>query len=417
MNQLKRLQRKLIPVNIVVAIISLVAAISIMFAPLLTIDVGTVVEKVVAMTEEDGGEENSDTSAIMSVVGSLGDMKLTFTTFSILTFAFSDDPVDHVAGVAAEKMKEAEDDIIASVAVEMIPQLIKSGSTDVDIDTENIDVPTILEKFDEVFNANSEEQTQEAINNLVDELQSQAVSSEGEQLITDEMKEDVKNVIQELLDQVIAELGDEDLTLESFICVTISKFLNDSGADWLPSDGARKANAVSIKPVDEELPENSSGEIYTNYHDLINGLFGAATSGENGDGETENILGDVLEIAIPALQIFSLTMVVFALVWIIQFLFAFLHIFSKNKRFMTWYTKLWGFVPCFIFWALPLLASLILPLIFPEMAAYLSILTAISSLTWISGICYLLLWLVSIFWAFPIKHKIRKLLSQGATYD
>ena len=416
MNELKRLQRKLIPVNIVVSIISLVAAISIMFAPLLTIDVDTAVEKVVAITEDDGGEEDSDTSAIISVVRSLGDMKLTFTAFSMLTFAFSDDPIDHVAGVAAEKMKQSEDEIIASVAIGMIPQLIENGSADVDIDTENIDVPAILEKFDEVFNANGEEQTQEAINNLVDELQAQAVSSEGEQLITDEMKEDVKDVIKELLDQVIAELGDEDLTLESFICVTISKFLNGS-ADWLPSDGARKATAISIKPVDEELPENSSGEIYTNYHDLINGLFGAAMSGESGDGETENVLGDILEIAIPALQIFTVTMVVFALVWIIQFLFAFLHIFLRNKRFMMWYTKLWGFVPCFIFWALPLLASLILPLIFPEMAAYLAILTAISSLAWISGICYLLLWLVSIFWAFPIKHKIRKLLSQGATYD
>ena len=417
MNDLKRLQRKLIPVNIVVAIISLVAAISIMFAPLLTIDVGVAVEKIASMTEEDGSEGESNTSSIMSVVQSLGDMKFSFTTVSMFSFAFSDDPVDYVAGIAADKIKEVEEGVLASVAVEMIPQLVERGSADLDIDTENIDVPAILEKFDDLFNASGEEQTQEAINNLVDELQAQAVSSDGEQLITDDMKNEVKDVIQQLLDQVVAELGDEDLTLESFICVTISKFLNDGGADWLPSDGA-KATAVSVKATDTEDSENSSGEIYTNYHDLINGLLGTASSnGENANGDTENALKSALEIAIPALQIFSLTMMVFALIWIIQFLFAFLHLFSRNKRFMMWYTKLWGFTPCFIFFVLPLLASLILPLIFPEVAAYLTILSAISSLAWISGICYLLLWLVSIFWAFPIKRKIRKLLSQGATYD
>ena len=33
----------------------------------------------------------------------------------------------------------------------------------------------------------------------------------------------------------------------------------------------------------------------------------------------------------------------------------------------------------------------------------------ISSLSWISGACYVVLWLISICWAFPIKRKIRRL--------
>ena len=36
-----------------------------------------------------------------------------------------------------------------------------------------------------------------------------------------------------------------------------------------------------------------------------------------------------------------------------------------------------------------------------------AIIGAISSLTWISGACYLALWIVSVFWAFPIKRRIR----------
>lgn len=46
---------------------------------------------------------------------------------------------------------------------------------------------------------------------------------------------------------------------------------------------------------------------------------------------------------------------------------------------------------------------------FAALALYAGIFAAFSSYTWISGGCYLLLWLLSICWAFPIKHKIRKL--------
>ena len=41
-----------------------------------------------------------------------------------------------------------------------------------------------------------------------------------------------------------------------------------------------------------------------------------------------------------------------------------------------------------------------------------AVLGAVSTLTWISGGCWVLLWLVSIFWAFPIKRKIRALNRQ-----
>ena len=34
---------------------------------------------------------------------------------------------------------------------------------------------------------------------------------------------------------------------------------------------------------------------------------------------------------------------------------------------------------------------------------------AFASFAWISLLCYGLLWLVSVFWAFPIKRKIRML--------
>lgn len=419
MNELRRLQKKLIPVNIVVAIISLVAAISIMFAPLLTIDLGVLANQIVEISASNGEGPGSDsdntTNYISSVIRTIGELKVSVTTYAVLDFAFSDDPVDYIAITVSDKIKEVEDEVVVNIAVEMIPQLIEDGIADVDIDTENLDVPAILEKFDEVFKSENEEYTKEAISNLVDELQAQAKTGEGEQLITDDMKEEIAEVVQQILDDVKAELGDEDLTLESFICVTVSKFLNGSG--WTPSDGARTAAAASVKAIDEEPSVSGKGEIYTNYRDLINGLFG--TLGENGSAQDsfENWLAPFYNIGIILIKIFSVTMAFFAVIWLIQFLFAIIHLCFKNKRFMMWYTKLFGFVPCFLFGVLPLLASLIVPIIFPEAAIYFGVLSAITTLTWISGVCYLLLWLVSIFWAFPIKHKIRKLLSQGATYD
>ena len=415
MNELRRLQKKLIPVNIVVAIISLVAALSIMFAPILTIDLGTLAEQIAEISaEENEDAENSETDNMMGIVlSTVGDMKISLTTYGMLSFAFSENPTDFIMEVAEKKIKEVEDNIIATVAVEILPKLIENSDLDLGIDKENIDVPAILDKFDGVLNAKTEEETRQAIGNLVDEIQAQAVTTEGEQLITEEMKEEIEEVIQQLIDDAKAELGDEELTLESLICVTISKMMNGDGFE--PSDGARKVSA-SVKAIEDE-PESGKGTIYTNYRDLINGMMSASEDGESKGDSFENWLPAMLDTGVSYVKYFAIAMSVFAGIWVIQFLFAFLHIFGKNKRFMMWYTKLFGLYPCFIFGIAPILAASIVTSLFPEAAAALGVLGAISTLTWISGVCYLLLWLVSIFWAFPIKHKIRKLLNAGATYN
>lgn len=48
MNEIDRLQKKLIPVNIVVIVLALVAAISIFFAPLLSVDVGKIASELMS---------------------------------------------------------------------------------------------------------------------------------------------------------------------------------------------------------------------------------------------------------------------------------------------------------------------------------------------------------------------------------
>ena len=125
----------------------------------------------------------------------------------------------------------------------------------------------------------------------------------------------------------------------------------------------------------------------------------------------------------------------FIILWLILFLFAFFHMFAKNKRFMMWYVKLFCAWPCIIFYIVPLMVKNVLATAFPELynqfidtivqaignaanaavtteqatSIMNALLASVQSFAWISGICYLLLWIISICWAFPIKHKIRKL--------
>ncbi len=105
----------------------------------------------------------------------------------------------------------------------------------------------------------------------------------------------------------------------------------------------------------------------------------------------------------------------FAGVWAILFLFSFFRLFSKNKRFTMWYVKIFGAIPVILFWLAPLVAGAVIPAYFPTLLGEFQwalpvLLSALGTMTWISGLCYIVLWALSIFWAFPVKHKIRKLI-------
>jgi hypothetical protein len=112
---------------------------------------------------------------------------------------------------------------------------------------------------------------------------------------------------------------------------------------------------------------------------------------------------------------------IFIALWLIQFLFAFFHIFAKNKRFHMWYAKFLCWIPPMIWLTTFLMSkeSFIAKLLTQMNAGaavpaslIAGVASGITSFTWVSGACLLALWIVSIFWAFPIKHKIRKMNKQ-----
>lgn len=373
MDEIARRQRKLIPLNIVVAIIALVAAVSLLFAPIVSVDAVGLGDYITEMMGEqssggDSSEEGPtiDTAKIVSIVTSnMGNVSL--TTMSLATLAFSDDLTetlkDYVSEIGSETLKKSEKELITDVAVPMMVEMMEEESGEEAPDNiKNMDADAIYDKAKALETASAGE-VDETISALAEELQNQL----GEDYISDENLADLESSIRTVYDDTVA-ATDGTFTIESCICVFASKSLQESG----------------------EITQT-----FTSYADLIDYFM---------DSSSE--LDDTIAQVEPILKIVAIAILFFTAVWLILFLFAFLHLFAKNKRFTMWYVKLFGFLPCLIFGVAPLVAGAIVPGM-EGGAEIAGILGMISTMTWISGACYILLWIISIFWAFPIKRKIR----------
>lgn len=373
MDEIARRQRKLIPLNIVVAIIALVAAVSLLFAPIVSVDAVGLGDYITEMMGEqssggDSSEEGPtiDTAKIVSTVTSNMD-NVSLTTMSLATLAFSDDLTetlkDYVSEIGSEALKKSEKELITDVAVPMMIEMMEEESgTQAPDNIKNMDADAIYDKAKALETASAGE-VDETISALAEELQNQL----GEDYISDENLADLESSIRTVYDDTVA-ATDGTFTIESCICVFASKSLQESG----------------------EITQT-----FTSYADLIDYFM---------DSSSE--LDDTIAQVEPILKMVAIALLFFTAVWLILFLFAFLHLFAKNKRFTMWYVKLFGFLPCLIFGVAPLVAGAIVPGM-EGGAEIAGILGMISTMTWISGACYILLWIISIFWAFPIKRKIR----------
>lgn len=387
MDEIARRQRKLIPLNIVVAIIALVAAVSLLFAPIVSVDAVGLGDYITEMMDEQtSGEDSSaegptiDTAKIVSTVTSnMGNVSL--TTMSLATLAFSDDLTetlkDYVSEIGSETLKKSEKELITDVAVPMMVEMMEEESGEEAPDNiKNMDADAIYDKAKALETASAGE-VDETISALAEELQNQL----GEDYISDENLADLESSIRTVYDDTVA-ATDGTFTIESCICVFASQALQESG----------------------EITQT-----FTSYADLIDYFMDSALSSGSGSGSdsgSSSELDDTIAQVEPILKIVAIALLFFTAVWLILFLFAFLHLFAKNKRFTMWYAKLFGFLPCLIFGVAPLVAGAIVPGM-EGGAEIAGILGMISTMTWISGACYILLWIISIFWAFPIKRKIR----------
>ncbi len=398
-----RNQKRLIPVNIAIMLLALLAALTLVFAPLITIDVGAVSDTLVTMiTKSDSSESSSSSSSssgsaedtIATVLQSLNGMKLSLSIMDVTKVAFAEDPTEHISGYAADAVSQVADNLVGTVAVTMIPQILESSGADVD--TENLDVEVILDKFDGLATAQDRTAAENAAKDLAAELQKQAKDKNGNSLISTSDLDNVQDYILDLYDETKAELDKkgEEMSMEALICVTVSKFMNSA-------DENGESAAATPVPTASQTSGSSENKVYTNYNDLVNGLL------KSSGGSEDSGIDQTLKESQKYLKIASGVLLTFPALYLILFIFAFVHTFTKNKRVLMWYVKLLGFIPCLIFGVAPLVAVPILGSLNIMSADMLALFGAISTTAWVSGICYLLLWLISIFWAFPIKRQIR----------
>lgn len=301
--------------------------------------------------------------------------------------------------------------------------------------------------------AKSSEQACDIIINYVDGL---AANSEDMAALTDKEKEDISNVITELYDKTVAETGEGNFSFEAMLSITASEMLDGVGDGFNiggilggffggsggqdepqePSETLRKASMGGIIGVEGEAGDDVA---------KVNRPLTFKELGENlaksflGEDLTVTVKTKIIESAGDYAEYFGyygyafIGMGFFMLLWLILFVFSFIHMFAKNKRFTMWYVKLFCAWPCILFFVVPWLAQTVLVTAFPEVVTSIAgafsglgitlegeaaagvvtaVISAFKSSMWISGVCYLVLWAVSIFWAFPIKHKIRKLKKQ-----
>lgn len=487
--KIKKLQRHLIPLNIVMMVISLVAALSLIFTPVLQIDVAKFVKDPQAQTfiieyvekalegngEENGesnreaNDENSGNSENSGIQISLSklvppvltnvfkniDATLTISTLNAAKVAFSQNKTDAlldelffgekgvvtglISGLSEgmksaltkpESKEEIENAVIATIADAAVNSLKGvEGIPQEAIDKVNVEELTTIVK--ELNGVQNEQGAVDVVNKLLDNLDGQL----GDDIaLGEEQRTQINDAVITMYRETVSELGEgENFSVEALICVAISKGLLGN----LPSDGENNGEentgAVQLRavaadepatPNPDETPSNpdetpsapeGEKEVYTTYEELLGKIDSQLPTSEQIAKQVKDALNENIEQINGFFSYYGYlfySMVFFAAMWFILFLFALFHTFSKNKRFMMWYAKLFGGVPCFIFGISLLVAKPVLTAFFAEfefLGIAMAALGAISTMTWISGACYLAMWIISIFWAFPIKHKIRKL--------
>ena len=459
----RSLQRKLIPLNLIICIIALIAAASLFLLPILKIDAGKVlrdegvmdfvderIDEQIKDSLEGSGQEGVDYTPVVAMLVNniLGkaEGKISVSAYSsfrvligsgdkvqmvmddllfgedALATKLIDSVVDAVANLFETEEGRAlfEEALVSTMTQELIKsvdeQAIKNAMTTDNV-KQLVEIMGSLGDSEKVQNGN--------VAPVADEFIEKVDSMLGGEINIDEAdKAAITAEIQSIYDVTVSNLKEgESVTMESILCVTLSdKFdlslINiEKIFDVLGGGSENESAAVA------EGEENAK-EIVTNYNDLLLKIGYDDDKKEELKEKMRTALNDTLNKFIEENGIKEFMsyyeyifygMLAFIGPWLILFLFAFFHTFAKNKRFTMWYVKLLCFIPPLIWLALKLL-----PIVAPKVPVLndmwngehgvlvQGLVSGMSTYAWVSGICYLLLGVLSIFWAFPVKRKIRK---------
>ena len=366
----RKLHRKLILPNIFILLISLVAAASLLFAQLLSVSVhidAQFGETVAQMMSEQSGEEGgADAEAAAKQYAFLfkdadADVTISLNPLDIMTAGF-DGGREGVKKLFTSALGGLSD-TVARLSEQILPAMISvsvagaEGADLVEALLTNIDTSIFTQTIAILNNQDLEGARTEFSSQLDGFLAQFDVTLTGEQ------ETEVMNAYDKLVDAATVD--------GEFSAANIFSAMGGSGE----SEGEGGAS------------------------DMLAILADPAALADQLDEETLQ----TVNLACTGVSAFLLVQ---AGLWAILALFAFLHIFLPNKKVGMWYVKLLCWLPCFIFFIAPPLALAVAPN-FVELPAVVSSL-AFGGMTFISGICLLVLWLISIFWCHPIKKRIKR---------
>ena len=496
----KRLQRKLIPFNIVAIIIALVCIFSFMFTPIIKIDAGKILRDDSMITtlndavgnmiggestgggegeegEESGGESSNAVmnylplvTTVLSTVFKSADGSLTISAQTASKVAFASE--SEKSQIAMDELLFGENAVIGRLIdsiIKALPTVLESDETKALIEEELVRL--IATSFASNLTDSAEELINDNIDKLTDTLKKleQLENGASPDEIADEFVEQLSEILEgtvelreadkeTIRDYLIDSYNDtlehsEEFSVEALIAVAISSNVDISSLFGTDSNSDTEGSITLKSLTDEEVGDGDEGEVVPPENepsqdpseDDPNGGEEPDPLPHPSEGENDRVicttytelwaqlgfdLGMIDELSVNLrtyLQNLILGMIGeytdylsyygyiyyamlgFAALWALMAIFAFIHIFLKNKRFAMWYVKLLGGIPALIWVGLAIgKLAITKGWIGADLAVIGVVLGGISSAMWICGLCYLLLWAISLFWAFPIKRKIKK---------
>lgn len=376
-----RLQRKLIWPNIAILILSLAAGLSLLLGPWLDVRVQLNEPLVQQVLETaDFGEDEEIARFVLKDVQT--EVRASVTPFTLLQAGMSADRsgLRDLVNYALRDVTDA----VASVGKQVLPAAITlavaetitlpEGITYEDLDT------TVFDETIELLDAQKPAEAKDSFMTAVDTFASESLNME----IDDEARSEIESIYDEAIGLMTVDGEFSFARLPDAAQVLLEKYSGGTAPALTPI--ARAASLLAAESADTGESGDSLFAILEDPGSYVDRL----------DDQT----AEIIKAACLAL---GFVMVAHAALWLILAAFALVHIFTPNKKVAMWYVKLFGLVPFLAFVAVPILALAVLPSLIPELPA---IAATFLGMTVVSAVCYVALWLVSIFWCHPIKKRL-----------
>ena len=373
-NSKGELKRNLIPYNMVLVLVSIVAIISLFFFPILTINLGQMMTGLLVTAPNEDDELSASSASIVLLLKAL-DTKLEFTMVDFAGIAFDKNPgatmlTEYVLG---------EDNLVESAVLSMVASTVLKDNLPTMSELRGLDLTAVNSELYALEKEGAD--PVEVAHNYVDKLNVELERVGAEAVPSVSVAEAAFN---DMYSTVCNQMGGK-FTVEGFICLGLC-----AGQENPPTTYREFAERVA----NGDVPENV-GDAYEN----ISADFDAALT----------VFEPIASIGGYMKYVFFVLLALIA-PWVFLLFFALLHILLPNKKVSIWYVMAFGALPALLFWVIPFVLGKILGLFSNEMLGIISVvLGAIGSYAWISGICFLFVWILDMVWAHRIKRQLNSI--------